>query len=347
MFLVVDIQNDFCPGGSLAVPRGDEVVPLINALAAKFAHVVLTQDWHPHGHLSFASSHAGKQPFQTIDVAYGTQVLWPDHCVQGTVGAAFRGDLNVPHAELVLRKGYHRDIDSYSAFYENDRKTATGLTGYLRERGLTRIFLAGLAFDFCVRYSGEDARREGFEAVVFEDACRSIDVDGSAAVTREKFRSLNIRCVSADAISGNRLMCQSSFDTEVSMKAQLRITKNGAELYSGVHNIKDSESFGSACADAWQQLQRAQVNRETSIGAVLEHVNDSVVDQLDGASISVTKMNKRHSNCRGIAPPLMAVLYPERRPPSHPLMQTSGRRRATRRASPACSAAATTAPTSL
>ncbi len=206
VFLVVDIQNDFCPGGSLAVPRGDEVVPTINALAAKFAHVVLTQDWHPRGHLSFASSHAGKQPFQTIDVAYGTQILWPDHCVQGTVGAAFRGDLNIPHAELVLRKGYHRDINSYSAFYENDRKTATGLAGYLRERGLTRVFLAGLAFDFCVRYSGEDARREGFEAVVFEDACRSIDVDGSAAVTREKFRSLNIRCVSADAISGNRLM---------------------------------------------------------------------------------------------------------------------------------------------
>ena len=206
VFLVVDIQNDFCPGGSLAVPRSDEVVPAINALAAKFAHVVLTQDWHPRGHLSFASSHAGKQPFQTIDVAYGTQILWPDHCVQGTVGAAFRGDLSIPHAELVLRKGYHRDIDSYSAFYENDRKTATGLAGYLRERALTRVFLAGLAFDFCVRYSGEDARREGFEAVVFEDACRSIDVDGSAAVTREKFRSLNIRCVSADDISGNRLM---------------------------------------------------------------------------------------------------------------------------------------------
>ena len=206
VFLVVDIQNDFCPGGSLAVPRGDEVVPVINALAAKFAHVVLTQDWHPRGHLSFASSHAGKQPFQTIDVVYGTQILWPDHCVQGTVGAAFRDDLSIPHAELVLRKGYHRDIDSYSAFYENDRKTTTGLAGYLRERGLTRVFLAGLAFDFCVRYSGEDARREGFEVVVFEDACRSIDVDGSAAATREKFRSLNIRCVSADAISGNRLM---------------------------------------------------------------------------------------------------------------------------------------------
>ena len=197
MLLVVDIQNDFCPGGSLAVPRGDEVVPLINALAKQFPHVVLTQDWHPRGHLSFASSHAEKKPYQTIALQYGTQILWPDHCVQGTVGAAFRDDLHIPHAELVLRKGYHREIDSYSAFYENDRKTATGLAGYLRERGFTRVFLAGLAFDFCVRYSAEDARHEGFEAIVFEDACRSIDVDGSAAATRDQFKSLGIRCISA------------------------------------------------------------------------------------------------------------------------------------------------------
>jgi nicotinamidase/pyrazinamidase len=159
ILLVVDIQNDFCPGGSLAVPHGDEVVPLINGLAAKYAHVVLTQDWHPRGHLSFASSHPGKAPYQTIEVAYGTQVLWPDHCVQGTGGAAFRKDLEIPHAELVLRKGYHREIDSYSAFFENDRNTRTGLAGYLRERGLRRVFLAGLAFDFCVRYSAEDAHR--------------------------------------------------------------------------------------------------------------------------------------------------------------------------------------------
>ncbi|HEY6860425.1 MAG TPA: bifunctional nicotinamidase/pyrazinamidase [Pseudolabrys sp.] len=206
VLLVVDIQNDFCPGGSLAVPRGDEVVPVINALAAKFAHVVLTQDWHPRGHLSFASSHAGTQPFQTIDVAYGPQILWPDHCVQGTVGAAFRNDLHIPHAELVLRKGYHRNIDSYSVFYENDRKTATGLAGYLRERNFSRVFLAGLAFDFCVRYSGEDARREGFEVVVFEDACRSIDVDGSAAATRKQFKSLGIRCVSAETINSSKPM---------------------------------------------------------------------------------------------------------------------------------------------
>jgi nicotinamidase/pyrazinamidase len=196
--LVVDIQNDFCPGGALAVPRGDEVVPLVNALAGRFAHVILTQDWHPLGHLSFASSHAGKKPYQTIEVAYGTQILWPDHCMQGTIGAAFRNDLQIPHAELVLRKGYHREIDSYSAFYENDRRTHTGLAGYLRERGFTRVFLAGLAFDFCVRYSAEDARREGFEAIVFEDACRGIDVDGSVAATRDQFRSLGIRCVSGN-----------------------------------------------------------------------------------------------------------------------------------------------------
>ena len=196
MLLVVDIQNDFCPGGGLAVPRGHEIVPLINSLARKFAHVILTQDWHPRGHLSFASSHAGKQPFETIDVDYGKQILWPDHCVQGTSGAAFHADLDIAHAQLVLRKGYHHAIDSYSAFYENDRRTKTGLASYLRERGFTRVFLAGLAFDFCVRYSAEDARREGFEAIVLEDACRVIDVEGSAAATRKQFDSLGIRCVS-------------------------------------------------------------------------------------------------------------------------------------------------------
>jgi len=200
ILLVVDIQNDFCPGGGLAVPRGDEVVPLINGLAAKFAHVVLTQDWHPRGHLSFASSHPGKKPYQTIEVAYGTQVLWPDHCVQGTEGAALHKDLTIPQAELVLRKGYHRETDSYSAFFENDRKTRTGLAGYLGERGFRRVFLTGLAFDFCVRYSAEDARREGFETIVIEDACRGIDVDGSMAATRELFKSKGIRCISANAI---------------------------------------------------------------------------------------------------------------------------------------------------
>src|SRR5437764_7757161 len=192
VLLVVDVQNDFCPGGRLAVPRGDEVVPLINALAEKFAHVVLTQDWHPPGHLSFASSHAGRKPFDTIAVSYGPQILWPDHCVQGTPGAQLRDDLRIPSAELVLRKGYHRAIDSYSAFYENDHTTPTGLTGYLRERGLARVFIAGLAFDFCVRYSAEDAHRDGFEVVVVEDTCRGIDVEGSVAATREALNKLGI-----------------------------------------------------------------------------------------------------------------------------------------------------------
>lgn len=202
VFIVVDIQNDFCPGGALAVPRGDEVVGPINALARHFAHVVLTQDWHPRGHLSFASSHPGMQPYQTMTVAYGQQVLWPDHCVQGTSGAAFRDDLDIAHAELVLRKGYHRAIDSYSAFYENDRTTRTGLSGYLGERGFRRVFLAGLALDFCVRYSAEDARREGFDVIVIEDACRGIDIDGSVAATRAMFDARGIRCVAAEAIEG-------------------------------------------------------------------------------------------------------------------------------------------------
>ena len=200
VLLVVDIQNDFCPGGGLSVPRGDEVVPIVNRLALDFAHVVLTQDWHPHGHLSFASAHPGAKPFETIEVSYGTQVLWPDHCVQGTRGAAFRDDLKIPHAELVLRKGYHREIDSYSAFYENDRKTMTGLGGYLRERGFERVFLAGLAFDFCVRYSAEDAHKEGFTAIVIEDACRAIDIAGSAAATRALFETLGIRCATSREI---------------------------------------------------------------------------------------------------------------------------------------------------
>jgi len=195
--IVVDIQNDFCPGGSLAVPRGDEVIPIVNRLAARFANVVLTQDWHPRGHLSFASSHPGKKPFETVTVSYGPQVLWPDHCVQATAGAEFHLALQIPHAGLVLRKGIHRSIDSYSAFYENDRKTPTGLLGYLRERGLARVFLVGLAFDFCVRYSAEDAHREGFAAFVVEDACRGIDVDGSMATTRRALAALNIPCVSS------------------------------------------------------------------------------------------------------------------------------------------------------
>jgi nicotinamidase/pyrazinamidase len=200
VLLVVDVQNDFCPGGSLAVPSGHEVVPLINRLAQRFEHVVLTQDWHPPAHQSFASTHSGRKPYETIEVAYGPQILWPDHCIQTTPGADLREDLQIAHAQLVLRKGYHRHIDSYSAFYENDRKTHTGLAGYLRERGLARVFLAGLAFDFCVRYSAEDGKREGFDVLVIEDACRGIDVAGSMDATRRSFRELGIACIAGDPI---------------------------------------------------------------------------------------------------------------------------------------------------
>jgi nicotinamidase/pyrazinamidase len=192
VLVVVDVQNDFCPGGALAVPHGDDVVPIVNVLAARFRNVVLTQDWHPSGHSSFASAHPGRRPFETIDVAYGKQVLWPDHCVQGTTGAAFHDALQIPHAALIIRKGMNRAIDSYSAFYENDRKTPTGLVGYLRERGLTRAFFAGLALDFCVRFSAEDAKREGFAAIVIEDACRGIDIEGSVAATRASFAALEV-----------------------------------------------------------------------------------------------------------------------------------------------------------
>jgi nicotinamidase/pyrazinamidase len=202
VLLVVDMQNDFCPGGKLAVPAGHEVVPLINRLAAQFEHVILTQDWHPAGHQSFASSHPGRKPFESIEVAYGAQILWPDHCVQATPGADFHGDLRIPHAELVLRKGYHRDIDSYSAFYENDRKTHTGLAGYLRERELRRVFVTGLAFDFCVRFSAEDAKREGFDVAVIEDACRGIDLEGSVGTTRQALAGLGIECIRAVGLRG-------------------------------------------------------------------------------------------------------------------------------------------------
>jgi nicotinamidase/pyrazinamidase len=192
VLLVIDVQNDFCPDGALPVPDGHEVVPVINALAAEFRHVVLTQDWHPSGHMSFASEHAGRKPYDTVQASYGPQILWPDHCVQGTAGAGLHEDLRIPHAQLILRKGYHPHIDSYSAFYENDRKTPTGLAGYLRERGLNRVFVVGLAFDFCVRYSAEDARREGFDVTVVEDACRGIDVNGSMAATRSVLSGLGI-----------------------------------------------------------------------------------------------------------------------------------------------------------
>jgi nicotinamidase/pyrazinamidase len=179
LLLIIDVQNDFCPGGALAVADGDAVVPVINRLAERFDHVVLTQDWHPAGHSSFATSHPGSAAFEAINMPYGRQTLWPDHCVQGTSGAAFHPQLATDRAELVIRKGFRPAIDSYSAFYENDRRTPTGLAGYLRERGLQRIFLAGLATDFCVRYSAVDARQLGFTTLLIEAGCRAIDLAGS------------------------------------------------------------------------------------------------------------------------------------------------------------------------
>lgn len=181
VLLVVDIQNDFMPGGALAVAHGDEIVPVVNRLAAGFEHVVLTQDWHPRDHHSFAANHAGRQPFETIALPYGEQVLWPVHCVQGTPGAALHAGLELTHARLLIRKGYRRDVDSYSAFVEADRKTPTGLAGYLREHGVTRVWCCGLATDYCVAWTALDARAAGFDVALVEDACRAIDFDGSLA----------------------------------------------------------------------------------------------------------------------------------------------------------------------
>ncbi|MGE5566084.1 MAG: bifunctional nicotinamidase/pyrazinamidase [Parcubacteria group bacterium] len=200
VLLAVDAQVDFCPDGRLAVPKGDEVIEPINRLARAFDHVLLTQDWHPPGHQSFASSHPGRRPYEVIEAPYGEQILWPDHCVQGTPGAAFHPALDAPRAELVIRKGYHREIDSYSAFFENDRQTPTGLAGYLRERGFRRVFLAGLAFDFCVLWSAEDAVRLGFQAVVIEDACRALDVQGSEGDARRRLQSIGAPAIASASI---------------------------------------------------------------------------------------------------------------------------------------------------
>ncbi|ACG77061.1 nicotinamidase [Phenylobacterium zucineum HLK1] len=198
--IVIDVQNDFCPGGALAVPRGDEVVAPINRLMGGFATVVLTQDWHPPGHGSFASAHPGRRPMETAQLDYGLQVLWPDHCVQGTPGAAFHSGLDAVRADMILRKGADPRVDSYSAFRENDRRTVTGLAGYLKDRGVTRVFLAGLAFDFCVLWSTEDARAAGFEAVVVEDACRALDVDGSEAEARRRLGEADVRFSRAEEL---------------------------------------------------------------------------------------------------------------------------------------------------
>ena len=195
LLLVIDVQNDFCSGGALAVADGDAVVPVINRLAERFGHVALTQDWHPAGHSSFATSHPGSAPFQIINMPYGQQTLWPDHCIQGTSGSAFHPQLQTQRAELVVRKGFRQSIDSYSAFFENDRHTPTGLAGYLRDRGLKRIFLAGLATDFCVHYSAVDARRLGFDTVLIEAGCRAIDLAGSLDVARMEMAAAGVQRV--------------------------------------------------------------------------------------------------------------------------------------------------------
>lgn len=190
--VVIDMQSDFCPGGALAVAGGDEIIPAINRLIAAHEHVVLTQDWHPAGHSSFASSHAGKAPFEMIEMPYGPQTLWPDHCVQGSRGAEFHHALEWTKAELVIRKGFRKDIDSYSAFFENDHATPTGLGGYLRERGISEVTLCGLATDFCVAFSAIDAARQGLSTTVIFDACRGIDLGGSMAAMTEKMRAQGV-----------------------------------------------------------------------------------------------------------------------------------------------------------
>ncbi|HHP7236949.1 bifunctional nicotinamidase/pyrazinamidase [Longibacter sp.] len=197
--LIVDVQNDFCPGGALAVPEGDEVVPIINDLSDAFGHVIQTQDWHPAGHQSFASSHPGHDPMDEMEVEYGQQTLWPDHCIQGTEGAAFHPDLNTTRSALIIRKGFRPEIDSYSAFFENDNETPTGLTGYLHERDIDTLFVVGLATDFCVKWSALDGRKQGFDVYVVEEATRGIDANGSLAAAWEEMNDAGVQIISADA----------------------------------------------------------------------------------------------------------------------------------------------------
>ena len=198
--LVIDVQNDFCPGGALAVADGDAILPTVNALAQKFDHVILTQDWHPTQHISFATTHS-KRPYETIEVPHGLQTLWPDHSVQHTEGAAFHPALSIPHAELILRKGFRRHIDSYSAFLENDHSTPTGLAGYLRERNLQRLFVCGLAYDFCVRYSAIDGKALGFETIVIEDATRPVNLSNSVAETNAAFAKAGVLTITSSDIA--------------------------------------------------------------------------------------------------------------------------------------------------
>lgn len=196
--LVVDVQNDFCPGGALGVADGDAVVPIANRLMEKLPLTVLTQDWHPGDHASFASQYPGRVPFSTIEMPYGIQVLWPDHCVQGTPGAAFHKDLTIDRAQMVVRKGFRRKVDSYSAFYENDRRTPTGLDGYFQDLGVTHLVLVGLATDYCVFYSAADAVKRGYTVSVVEDGCRGIDLDGSLAKALEDMRAMGVRLTTSD-----------------------------------------------------------------------------------------------------------------------------------------------------
>ncbi|HEV7324551.1 MAG TPA: bifunctional nicotinamidase/pyrazinamidase [Bosea sp. (in: a-proteobacteria)] len=200
--IVVDFQNDFCPGGNLAVAGGDEIVPLVNALGKRFATVVLTQDWHPAGHSSFASSHPGRAAFETVDMPYGTQVLWPDHCVQGSDGAAYHPALDLSMAQAIIRKGCRPEVDSYSGFVEADRTTPTGLGGYLKERGIARVAVVGLATDFCVNWTAQDAARHGFETIVIEEACRAIDLDGSLERAWAEMAALDVRRAGLSDLSG-------------------------------------------------------------------------------------------------------------------------------------------------
>lgn len=198
--LVIDIQNDFCPGGALAVHDGDTIIPIINQLSQQFEHIILTQDWHPQGHSSFASVHEGKAPYEVIQMSYGSQVLWPDHCIQGTDGADFHSELQATKAQLIIRKGFRKEVDSYSAFYENDHQTATGLAGYLKDSGIDTLYLVGLATDFCVKWSAIDGIQEGFDVYVIKDAVKGIDLNDSVATAWAEMEAAGVKIIHASEL---------------------------------------------------------------------------------------------------------------------------------------------------
>jgi nicotinamidase/pyrazinamidase len=198
--LIIDIQNDFCPGGKLAVENGDEIIEPVNALSRIFRNVIQTQDWHPINHSSFASNHSGKEPYETVEMEYGEQVLWPDHCMQGSIGADFHPDLHTDPTKMIIRKGYRKEIDSYSAFFENDHSTKTGLDGYLREFDIKRLFLCGLATDFCVKWSALDARKLGYETFLITDAVKGIDIDGSVAQAMHEMKEAGVKFLESEAL---------------------------------------------------------------------------------------------------------------------------------------------------